>query len=85
MKATPNPNDFNALPRYVRVQSEPDAKFVEFDFAIGHPELFVELVLPRNAFELFCTHNNVIPMDEAMAQQVDDDIQKWRYGDTRRV
>lgn len=73
---------FDQLPRYVRVRSGPDDTFVEFDFAIGHPELFVELVMPRQAFENFCLHNHVQHMDAAMAQAVDDDMHKWRYGDS---
>ena len=81
MTDTGTPSD--QLPRYVRVRSEPDATFVEFDFAIGYPELFVELVLPRQAFEQFCQHNHVRHMDAAMAQAVDDDMHKWRYGDSQ--
>lgn len=76
-------NAFDAYARYVRVRSQPQDKFVEFDFAIGHPELFVELILPKAAFEQFCTHNRVQFMDEKMQQQVDADIQKWRFGDTQ--
>ncbi|TSE20386.1 Phenol hydroxylase subunit [Tepidimonas aquatica] len=44
--------------RFVRVTAERGA-FVEFDFAIGWPELSVELVLPRAAFEEFCARNAV--------------------------
>lgn len=80
-----NKNKFNALTRYVRVRSAPEDKFVEFDFAIEHPDLFVELVLPRKAFEIFCKHNNVIHMDASMAKKIDDDNQKWRFGDTKKV
>ncbi|MFJ4452996.1 phenol hydroxylase subunit [Pseudomonas sp. NPDC089392] len=78
--ATPS---FEQMPRYVRVRSEPDAAFVEFDFAIGYPDLFVELVLPRSAFASFCTSNRVRHMDAAMAAAVDTDMQKWRYGEGR--
>nr|WP_314577949.1 phenol hydroxylase subunit [uncultured Pseudomonas sp.] len=74
---------FDQMPRYVRVRSEPDDRFVEFDFAIGYPELFVELVLPPQAFALFCEYNRVQYMDAAMAKAVDEDMSKWRYGDTR--
>lgn len=77
---TPTPT-FDQLTRYIRVRSEPEAKFVEFDFALGHPELFVELVLPQDAFVKFCQHNGVVEMDEAMAKAVDDDMVKWRFGD----
>ncbi|MDV7211420.1 phenol hydroxylase subunit [Azotobacter beijerinckii] len=71
---------FDQMPRYVRVRSGSDDPFVEFDFAIGHPELFIELVLPRSAFESFCRNNNVQFMDAAMAEAVDRDMRKWRYG-----
>lgn len=76
---------FDQMPRYVRIRSGTDDTFVEFDFAIGYPELFVELVLPRRAFVLFCEHNRVQHMDAEMAKAVDEDIQKWRYGDTRDI
>src|SRR3990167_7296361 len=59
---------FDQLTRYVRVRSEPDARFVEFDFAIGHPELFVELVLPHAAFAAFCQQHQVGLMNAAMCQ-----------------
>ncbi|MDX1369194.1 phenol hydroxylase subunit [Pseudomonas sp.] len=72
---------FEDLPRYIRVRSEPGARFVEFDFAIGYPDLFVELVLPQAAFTQFCQHNRVVVMDQAMAQAVDDDMVKWRFGE----
>ena len=72
---------FDEMTRYIRVRSEPGDKFVEFDFAIGHPELFVELVLPREAFEIFCKHNNVVHMDSDMIRQIDEDMVKWRFGE----
>jgi hypothetical protein len=69
------------MPRYIRVRSEPDAAFVEFDFAIGYPDLFVEWSMPRQAFRQFC-ENNRRHMDAAMSEAVDADAQKWRYGET---
>lgn len=77
-------NSFEQFKRYVRVRSEPNARFVEFDFAIGSPDLFVELVLPRDAFEAFCRHNRVEHMDAEMAATVDADMIKWRFGDAGR-
>ncbi len=72
---------FNELTRYIRVRSAPEDRFVEFDFAIGNPELFVELVLPREAFRIFCEHNNVVHMDSDMIRQIDEDMIKWRFGE----
>ncbi|MBK5001784.1 phenol hydroxylase [Pseudomonas sp. S31] len=80
---TPATSSFEQMPRYVRVRSEPGAAFVEFDFAIGYPDLFVELVLPAAAFASFCEHNQVQHMDATMAAAVDADMLKWRYGEGR--
>ncbi len=72
---------FDELKRYVRVRGTVHDDFVEFDFAIGEPSLYVELVLPKAAFEAFCRHNNVIEMTDEQAAAVDADMNKWRYGD----
>lgn len=74
---------FDQMPRYIRVRSGADDTFVEFDFAIGYPELFVELVLPRLAFKQFCESNRVQHMDAQMSAALDADARKWRYGETR--
>ena len=74
-------NEFESLPRFVRVRQRIDDRFVEFDFAIGEPSLYVELVLPKAAFEAFCQHNRVTMMTDEQAEQVDADMIKWRYGD----
>lgn len=75
---------FNEYTRYIRVRSAPEDRFIEFDFAIGYPELFVELVLPRDAFQIFCKHNNVVHMDADMVRKVDEDMMKWRFGEKGR-
>ena len=82
METTPQPG--LQMTRYVRVRSEPDAQFVEFDFAIGFPDLFVELLLPRTAFLRFCATNQVQFMDAEMAEAVDHDMRKWRYSDIQQ-
>lgn len=68
------------LNRYVRIR-ERDERFVEFDFAIENPELFVELILPPPAFEEFCSRNDVTFMTDDQARKVDIQMEKWRYGD----
>jgi phenol hydroxylase P0 protein len=78
---TKQATSFDEMPRYIRVRSGPEDRFVEFDFAIGYPELFVELVLPWEAFEIFCRNNKVIHMDSDMIRAVDDDMIKWRFGE----
>lgn len=72
---------FDRLVKLVRIRSPENARFVEFDFAIGDPRLFVELILPKAAFELFCRNNKVQMMTEEQAQLVDGEFDKWRYGE----
>ncbi len=74
-------NGFDNLVKFVRVRSQEGARFVEFDFAIGDPKLFVELILPRPAFDTFCTTHQVVHMNEAQSQVVDAEFDKWRYGE----
>jgi phenol/toluene 2-monooxygenase (NADH) P0/A0 len=45
--------------RFVRVTEFRADGLVAFDFAIGWPELSVELLLPAAAFEEFCAKNRV--------------------------
>jgi phenol hydroxylase P0 protein len=51
---------FDPTLRFVRLQRVRTDGFVEFDFAIGEPDLSVELVLPVAAFHEFCRANHVI-------------------------
>ncbi|WP_417227509.1 phenol hydroxylase subunit [Amphritea sp.] len=69
------------LIRYVRVRSPEHARFVEFDFAIGDPALFVELIMPQKVFDQFCQTNNVVFMTQAQQDAVDIEMKKWRYGE----
>ena len=67
MQAAPNPHpnlsmDLPACDttrRFVRVTEERADGLVAFDFAIGWPELSVELLLPAAAFAEFCIANRV--------------------------
>lgn len=72
---------FDELVKYIRVRSEEGARFVEFDFAIGDPSLFVELVMPPEAFRHFCELNKVVHMTKEQMAEVDSELEKWRYGE----
>ena len=50
---------FNPDKKYVRVIETHANGLVEFEFAVGEPEVFVELVMPKTAFEAFCRDNQV--------------------------
>ncbi|MBR0565376.1 phenol hydroxylase subunit [Azoarcus sp. L1K30] len=56
--------------KFVRViERRPDG-FVEFEFAIGEPELCAEMLLPADAFASFCSSNEVVflaPRDTSAA------------------
>lgn len=48
--------------KFVRVAEVRKDGFVAFDFAIGEPEYFAELLLPSEAFADFCRENRVIEL-----------------------
>ncbi len=72
---------FSDLTRYVRVRRVVTDQFIEFDFAIDDPSLYVEMILPKPAFAAFCQHNKVVMMTDEQAAAVDEDMEKWRYGE----
>ncbi|MDO8449977.1 MAG: phenol hydroxylase subunit [Rhodoferax sp.] len=45
--------------RFVRIKETRPDGMVSFEFAIGWPELSVDLMLPRPAFEEFCVAQQV--------------------------
>ncbi len=45
--------------KFVRLIERRADGFVEFEFAIGDPGLYVELLLPPDAYEAFCESNRV--------------------------
>lgn len=77
MSQNPQPNQ---LTKYIRITGERDAKFIEFDFAVDDPTLFVELVLPKEAFQHFCEINHVVEMTDEQQAWNDAQEDKWRYG-----
>lgn len=53
------PADLDTRQRWVRVTGERGEGFIEFDFAVGEPDLCVEMILPPEAFAEFCAANRV--------------------------
>ncbi len=74
----------NLKNKYVRVTGIRDDKFIEFDFSIDYPEIFVELVLPIEMFQTFCTNNNVKILDAENDTQAEHDRMQWRIGDVKK-
>lgn len=52
---------FDPSHKFIRVVDLRADGLVEFEFAVGEPELFVEMLLPRAAFEDFCRAQGVQP------------------------
>jgi len=54
---------FDPTRKFVKVTRVNARGFVEFEFAVGIPELCVELMLPSDAFEAFCRAQDVVMLD----------------------
>jgi phenol hydroxylase P0 protein len=72
---------FDPQRKFVHVtELRPDG-FVEFDFAIGEPELFVEMIMPSSVFDDFCAMNKVTFLDERAQLKVGPEEWNWRLND----
>jgi phenol hydroxylase P0 protein len=56
---TPDEPICDVRAKYVRIKQLRADGLVCFEFAIGWPELFVDLMLPRAAFDDFCLRQKV--------------------------
>lgn len=65
---------------YVRVTNADRRGFIEFQFSIGDPALFLEMTLPPAAFAEFCAEHRVQHLNAAQAAEVDAGEARWRYG-----
>ena len=63
---------------FVLIRNKRKDGFVEFDFSINDPELYVELILPEAAFKEFCNSNQVNFLSEEDAKKIDRDKERWR-------
>ena len=52
---------FDPSRKFIRVIEQRANGMVEFEFAVGEPELFVEMLLPQAAFADFCAAQGVEP------------------------
>lgn len=71
---------FDVSKHYVRFRELRDDGYVLFDFAIGDPELAVELTLPLPAYQTFCRERGVIYLTRDQVETLDFERSKWRYG-----
>lgn len=67
--------------RFVRVTDRDHRGFVEFQFSIGDPGLYLEMTLPPAAFDEFCRDHRVRVLSAAEGAAVDARERRWRFGD----
>lgn len=70
-RATGNP------PCFVRITSRERKGFVEFNFSIGDPTLFLEMILTERGFEEFCKTNQVQFLTSEQEAMVDRHEAVW--------
>lgn len=73
----PEERRFNPENKFVRVTELRKDGFVEFEFAIGEPELFCEMLMPASAFDEFCQLNRVMFLDPE--RQHEDAGTEWSW------
>lgn len=74
--------EFDIKQRYVLIRNERSDGFIEFDYSVGEPEVFVEMILPRPAFDEFCLENDVAFITEADVSETALAEQVWRLSET---
>jgi len=79
---------FDTTHKFVRVIEAREGGLIEFEFAIGEPELFVELIMPAHAFVEFCEANHVTVLEKVRAlksagTEEEDDALAWSLHSAR--
>jgi phenol hydroxylase P0 protein len=78
------PPEFDPRRRFIRIVEVRANGMVEFEFAVGEPELFVEMILPREAFDDFCAREGVVPTQHSGAlADSGGEGQSWTLHDAR--
>lgn len=62
---------FDITRKFVRVMRTRANGLIEFEFAVGDPDVAVELVMPKAAFDEFCANNQVELLNAAPAVAFD--------------
>lgn len=62
---------FDITRKFVRVMRTRANGLIEFEFAVGDPDVAVELVMPKAAFDEFCANNQVELLRDAPAVAFD--------------
>lgn len=85
-----NPDVFDPNRKWVRVADIRANGLISFEFSVGEPEIFVELILPALAFIEFCARNQVVFLpsedvtDEPVVHQPEGELH-WRLRDVQHT
>jgi phenol/toluene 2-monooxygenase (NADH) P0/A0 len=71
--------------RFIRIRRIREDGFVEFDFAIGDPELSVELILPRAAYEHFAQLPGIEELSDRDAESAQKRQHEYLHGQLSRA
>lgn len=72
--------EFDVSRRFIRIINERHNGIVELEFAIGEPEIFVEMILPQAEFEQFCRDQGVLPSHGPLpASAISTPEQEWAW------
>ena len=72
---------FDPSSRYVRLTQVRADGFVEFEFAIGDPDLAVDLILPADAYRDFCRDNHAVLITPLQGTAIDRARLRWSTND----
>ena len=73
--------EFDPQKRFVRFIEKRDDDFVLFEFAVGEPEIFAEMILKEEDYVIFCKEQGVVMIDQNTNPiDLDNDFE-WRLRD----
>lgn len=75
----PHTPAFDPTRKYVRIIQTHVNGLVEFEFAVGEPELFVELLMAQAAFDEFCGMHAVTPTQGRLPALKNSAEQEWDW------
>lgn len=71
---------FDVTRRYIRIIKERPTGLVELEFAVGEPEIFVEMILPQEQFREFCREQGVEPSHGPLPDSaISTPEQEWEW------
>lgn len=74
-----NTPTFNPNLKFIRIIEQHANGLVEFEFAVGEPGLFVELLMAQAQFDEFCVMQGVTPTQGPLPAAQSNEEQEWDW------